>query len=315
MNIRFFKLHLLVVTAILLQLGVSRAIAEDKGLIDWEALNPDIKGATFVKSSKECVECHEEYIRTYAMTKMGRALPDGGCESCHGPMSKHLDAPRQKPALVVSQKNLAPENSSAICTQCHQAGPQVNWKTSIHAAVGNTCTDCHNIMSMDDPVRNKLTQTQVCFKCHQDKRAASLRRSRHPVREGKVVCSNCHNPHGSPGRTNLAKNTVNETCYQCHAEKRGPFLWEHQPVREECTICHDPHGSTHYRMLKVAPPYLCEECHNPGPGGHPAQLRSGAEAVPPGPTNNSRYTLIKGCVNCHSQIHGSNHPSGVRLMR
>ena len=315
MNIRLFKLHLLVVTAILLQLGVSKAIAEDKGLIDWEALNPDIKGATFVKSSKECVECHEEYMRTYAMTKMGRALPDGGCESCHGPMSKHLDAPRQKPALVISQKNIAPENSSAICTQCHQGGPQVNWRTSIHAAAGNTCTDCHNIMSVDDPVRNKLTQTDTCFKCHQDKRAASFKRSRHPVREGKVVCSNCHNPHGSPGRTNLAKNTVNETCYQCHAEKRGPFLWEHQPVREECTICHDPHGSTHYRMLKVAPPYLCEECHNPGPGGHPSRLRSGADIVPPGPTGDSHYTLVKGCVNCHSQIHGSNHPSGVRFMR
>ena len=323
MKISYFRGVLQVVTVILLQLGVTEAIAEDKVIIDWEALNPDIKGATFVKSSEKCLECHEEYIRTYAMTKMGRTLPNGGCESCHGPMSKHLDAPRQKPALVVSLSDksefnpnpLNPEQKASICTQCHKSGLQINWQTSVHAAAGNACTTCHTVMSMDDPVRNKLTQTDVCFTCHQDKRAASFRRSRHPVREGKVVCSNCHNPHGTAGRTNLVKNTVNEVCYQCHAEKRGPFLWEHQPVREECTICHDPHGSTHYRMLKVAPPYLCEECHNPGPSGHPAQLRSGAEAVPPGPTNNSRYTLIKGCVNCHSQIHGSNHPSGVRLMR
>lgn len=315
MRLSHLRLHLAAATAILVSVVNFGAQAEDKGIIDWAALNPDIQGATYVNSSEQCLECHEEYIRTYAQTKMGRSLPNGGCESCHGPMSKHLDAPRQKPALVVSQKNISPEQGNAICSQCHQSGLQINWKTSTHAAAGNMCTNCHNIMSIEDPVRDKLTQAKVCFECHQDKRAASFRRSRHPVREGKVVCSDCHNPHGTTGRANLTKNTVNEVCYQCHAEKRGPFLWEHQPVREECTICHEPHGSTHYRMLKVTPPYLCEECHNPGPGGHPSRLRSGADIVPPGPTSDSRYLLIKGCANCHSQVHGSNHPSGARLMR
>ena len=173
MNTRLFRFCPIVITALLLQLGAVGTMAGDPGnsKIDWEALNPDIKGATYTKSSSECVECHEEYIRTYAMTKMGRALPDGGCESCHGPMSKHMDAPRQKPALVVSQKNLTPEQGNAICTQCHQEGLQMNWPVSAHAAAGNTCTDCHNIMSVDDPVRDKLTQTKICFKCHQDKRA------------------------------------------------------------------------------------------------------------------------------------------------
>lgn len=300
---------ILAAAALLFQMGT----AESKD-VDWEAINPAIKGATFVKSSAKCIECHEDYIRTYAMTKMGRTLPDGGCESCHGPMSKHLDAPREEPPLVVSQKTITSDQSNAICTQCHQSGIQMNWQSSIHAAVGNKCTTCHNIMSMDDPVRNKLTQTDVCFKCHQDKRSASLRRSRHPVKEGKVVCSNCHNPHGGAGPTNLAKNTVNETCYQCHQDKRGPYLWEHQPVREDCTICHDPHGSTHYRMLKVAPPYLCEECHII-PGGHPDRLREGGDVFPLGPTTETTYVARKGCANCHSAIHGSNHPSGQRFAR
>jgi DmsE family decaheme c-type cytochrome len=314
MNIRSLKLHLMVAATILLQLGMTGAIAEDKGIIDWEALNPDIKGATFVKSSEKCLECHEEYMRTYAITKMGMTLPDGGCESCHGPMSKHLDAPRQKPALVVSQKTIAPEQSNAICSQCHQSGLQMNWKLSPHAAAGNTCTDCHNIMSMDDPVRNKLTQVDTCFRCHQDKRAQMFRFSRHPVREGKVVCSNCHNPHGSPGPSNLAKNTVNEVCYQCHQDKRGPFLWEHQPVQEDCTICHDPHGTTQPRMLKVRLPMLCQQCHQLG-SGHPSDLRDGRLV---GDNVSSNYFLVgKSCENCHSSlhIHGSNHPSGVRFQR
>jgi len=306
MNIRFFKLRLMVATAILLQLGVTKAIAEDKGKVDWEALNPDIKGATFVKSSTECVECHEEYIRTYAMSKMGRTLPDGGCESCHGPMSKHLDAPRKKPALVVSlseNSRLTAAQKTAICTQCHQSGLQINWQTSPHAGADNTCTGCHNIMSVEDPVRNKLTQTKVCFTCHTDKRAKMYRFSRHPVKEGKVVCSDCHNPHGGPG-SNLAKNTVNETCYQCHAEKRGPHLWEHQPVRESCTVCHDPHGSTTPRMLVQKLPFLCQNCHSTG---HAAGLITGA-----GPASR---TFGRACITCHSQIHGSNHPSGAVLTR
>jgi len=117
----------MVAATILLQLGVTRAMAEDKGIIDWEALNPEISGATYVKASDKCLECHEEYIRTYAMSKMGRTLPDGGCESCHGPMSKHLDAPRKKPALVVSlseNSRLTAEQKGAICTQCHQTQGQ-----------------------------------------------------------------------------------------------------------------------------------------------------------------------------------------------
>ena len=91
--------------------------------VDWEALNPALKGATFVNSSEKCVECHEEYMRTFGMTKMGRTLPNGGCENCHGPMSKHLDAPRQEPPLVVSfskKAGLKPMQKSSVCIQCHE---------------------------------------------------------------------------------------------------------------------------------------------------------------------------------------------------
>ncbi len=313
MNIRSLKLFQIVAAVILIQLYTTGAMAADKAKeVDWAAFNPDIKGATFVKSSTECLECHEEYMRTYALTKMGRNLPDGGCESCHGPMSKHLDAPRQKPALVVSQKKLTPEQGNAICTACHQSGLQLNWQMSPHAAAGNMCTDCHDIMSVEDPVRIKTSQTKVCFTCHKDKRAKMFRRSRHPIKEGKVVCSDCHNPHGGPGPSQLTKNTVNEVCYQCHQDKRGPLLFEHQPVREDCTICHDPHGTTQPRMLKVRVPFLCQQCHMVGGDGHPSGLFSGA-SIQPDPI---RYVSGKACLNCHPKIHGSNHPgSGMRFNR
>lgn len=316
MNTRYFKLYLMVAATILLQLGATNVVAGDRAYeVDWAAFNPEIKGATYVNSSEKCLECHEEYMQRFAINQHGINLMQK-CESCHGPMSKHLDAPRRKPALVVSlsekTSTLAPAQKSYVCLQCHEGTNRMNWNFSQHANAGNACETCHNIEAPKDPVLVKTTQTDVCFKCHQDKRAQMFRFSRHPVREGKVVCSSCHNPHGSAAPTNLVKNTVNEVCYQCHQEKRGPFLWEHQPVQEDCTICHDPHGSTQPRMLKVRPPMLCYQCHQLG-GGHPSGFRDGS-ALPPG-NSSSRYVLAKGCANCHTNVHGTNHPSGVRFQR
>ena len=314
MNNKIRKLQLLAILGLLFQMGIGAAaqLHGDMTVEDWVALNPELQGATFVKSSAKCVECHQEYMEKFAMSRMGRELPADSCESCHGPMSKHLQSPRRKPPLVVSFKvgKLTGEQKAAICQQCHQDGLQLNWSTSIHARAGNTCVNCHDVMAMDDPVRDRMTQTKVCFTCHQDKRAQINKRSHHPVRDGKVVCSDCHNPHGSSGPYQLAKNTVNEVCYQCHAEKRGPFLWEHQPVREDCTNCHNPHGTNQPRMLKVRMPFLCQQCH--GEAYHPATFYSGT-GIPP---NGAAQQLIgRSCTNCHSQIHGSNHPSGSRFTR
>lgn len=288
--------------------------------VNWAELNPDVKGATYVNNSSKCLECHEEFMQKFAYSIHGRSLPNGGCENCHGPMSKHLEAPRQKPVLTVSLKKLKGEQSAQICLQCHEGGKaggpkgdiRMNWHVSTHAAVGNACLDCHKPVATDDPVLARDTQTKVCFTCHQDKRAASFKRSRHPLREGKVVCSDCHNPHGSAsGSTQLVKNSVNETCYQCHAEKRGPFLWEHAPVREDCTICHDPHGTNEDRMLKLRSPFLCQQCHNES--YHPSTLYSAAGI--PEFNGAAQQVLGKSCRNCHSVIHGSNHPSGSRFTR
>jgi predicted CXXCH cytochrome family protein len=64
-----------------------------------------------------------------------------------------------------------------------------------------------------------------------------------PVREGKLQCSSCHNVHGTSNvRLLKVGATIDESCVSCHAEKRGPYLWEHAPVAEACVTCHDPHS-------------------------------------------------------------------------
>jgi DmsE family decaheme c-type cytochrome len=115
------------------------------------------------------------------------------------------------------------------------------------------------------------------------------------------VCSDCHNPHGSFTDKILRTASVNDTCYKCHAEKRGPFLFEHLPVRENCLNCHDPHGTVNEASLKVARPRLCFECHSIG--------HSQITGI------NSVTTMSRACNNCHTQVHGSNSPAGGALMR
>ena len=237
------------------------------------------------------------------------------CETCHGPSSDHISQ-FKSPGIVFGQKTKRfpatdVKNQNQVCLTCHESGLRMNWHGSQHEFADIPCASCHKIHSLKDPVLVNDSQPQVCYTCHKNKRVEVNKRSHHPINEGKVVCSNCHNPHGSTGESLLAKNTVNETCFQCHAEKRGPFLWEHQPVREDCTICHNPHGSTQASLLTVRAPYLCQQCHLEE-GFHQSTLYSGT-GIPPIGAN--RYLLGNSCLNCHSKVHGSNHPSGSIFTR
>jgi DmsE family decaheme c-type cytochrome len=170
----------------------------------------------------------------------------------------------------------------------------------MHASRDTTCTSCHRLHAARDEVRDKATQSDVCFTCHKEQRAQINRPYRHPIPEGKVVCSDCHNAHGSVGPKNMVRDTVNDTCYTCHMEKRGPFVRTHQPVQEDCTICHNPHGTTYPALLKIRIPFLCESCHQlSSHHDDPAFLGTGGR---------SANFEARGCENCHTNIHGSNAP-------
>ncbi len=196
------------------------------------------------------------------------------------------------------------ELNNAICLGCHERGDRTYWRGSTHETRAVACTECHTVMR---PISRKAAlkteiEMDTCFQCHKDRRAQILRSSHMPLREGKITCSNCHNPHGSVTEALLKANSINDTCYTCHAEKRGPFLFEHAPVRENCLSCHDPHGSNNEYMLKISRPRLCAECHGFGHGA----LVNGPVAI---------ETFGRSCQNCHTAIHGSNSPSGALLQR
>lgn len=241
------------------------------------------------------------------------------CEACHGPGRAHVGEPTKATIVAFTQgAEQEPAEMNAMCQQCHRGGPLLYWVGSTHELRALACSDCHNPMarSSAQSLLRRETASATCLSCHPVQRAEFSKRSHMPLLEGKISCVDCHAPHGSATAPLLRADDVNTLCTSCHAEKRGPFLWEHAPVRESCLNCHAPHGSNHEDLLLTALPLLCQECHSPidSPNfGHPAGLLS-RQNLPRAGAPDDRL-MNRGCLNCHSQIHGSNHPSGPRFHR
>ena len=261
----------------------------------------------------QCTRCHnegDEYpVLAIAKTKHG-TMADArtpSCTSCHGASETHINRPanateRPKPDRTFGKHSKTPmAERSGACLACHQGTKRMDWQLSAHATRDVACSSCHKIHSGFDPVRDKSTQTDTCFSCHKEQRVQVNRPVHHPIVEGKMSCSSCHNVHGGNPKQ-LVRDSVTETCFTCHMEKRGPFVHNHPPVQEDCAICHQPHGTTIPSLLKARPPFLCQECHSHS--SHPSQ----AGTLPSGRTTSNSLlgSVARGCLNCHTNIHGSN---------
>jgi DmsE family decaheme c-type cytochrome len=269
--------------------------------------------------SDTCVLCHTDQENTLKNTKHGQAKDPrspaaiNGCESCHGPGQAHVDDDA-KGNILKFGATMKPAEISETCLGCHNRGAHAGWEGSAHEQRNLSCTSCHSVHNPKSQERQLVaaTETQLCATCHRLQVTKTERAVAHmPVREGKMSCSSCHNPHGSITNVKNLKvgSSVTELCVSCHTEMRGPMLFEHEPVRENCATCHDPHGSSNDRMLAVRMPMLCQRCHIASK--HPATLYDKDQIT----TNKSNRMFGRSCVNCHSNVHGSNHPSGQFFMR
>ena len=287
------------------------------------AANKPVKAAVPVKApvgaeatvvgSSVCLGCHAVQAAEFSKTLMGRINRTTRkgmfeCENCHGPGSLHAGAGGGRGVGGIisfrpDDQSRDIRDNNKICLNCHERGDRTYWSGSTHETRGLACTNCHTVMRAVTPKfqLTKQTEMEVCFQCHKDRRAQLFRTSHMPLREGKMTCTNCHNPHGTANNAMIRETSINENCYKCHAEKRGPFLFEHAPVRENCTACHEPHGSVNEYLLNVSRTRLCAECHGFGHG-----LTSGPFAV---------QQFSRQCQNCHTEVHGTNSPSGALLHR
>jgi len=279
------------------------------------AVEPDVQLTLTGEDQGTCLECHgsgkvSAVLNTahFVATDPYAPASKSACESCHGPSREHTEFPREIANFHFGQdsKNTT-EEQNGQCLNCHENQNRTGWHASEHEANDVGCASCHQIHVSQDKVLHESTQAEVCYSCHLEKKSGQLMRSRHPIREGKMSCGSCHNPHGSGGEHELIKLTTNDTCYECHAEKRGPYLYEHAPVVEDCAICHDAHGTPQPAMLVERPPFLCQECHSES--FHPAYV-PGSSDLPGGGGDYIGKLVSHSCLNCHQRVHGSNHPAG-----
>lgn len=270
-----------------------------------------------------CLKCHDspEIMSVFRTPHAEKADPDTPfanlqCESCHGPGGEHgrrLRRGETRPPILDFGRDesfpVAEQNGK--CLDCHEKELGAAWHSGVHDRQDVACADCHTVHAARDDVLHDDRQAEVCYDCHRFTRSQFQRAFTHPVRFDQMACSDCHAPHDSLTPDLLRRATLNETCYDCHAEKRGPFLWEHLPASEDCSLCHQPHGSNHRWLLTKERPLLCQDCHSRA--GHPS-IAFTRDSLP-GSGSPSQFAVGGSCSNCHSRVHGSNHPSGAQLLR
>jgi DmsE family decaheme c-type cytochrome len=277
--------------------------------------------------SDTCLGCHNDermlaIFRTAHGQQADPAAPMAHlqCETCHGPGSEHSGRRRaasgHQPVIEFGPEAVtAAADQDAVCLGCH-ASARLPWTDSVHERNGTACSGCHSLHTATDPVLTRASQNDVCFACHRKQQSDSRKPSAHPtmtdnpLEPAAMVCGDCHDPHGSAAGAELVRDTTNELCLTCHAEYRGPVLFDHAPVSEDCALCHQPHGSIHPALLVRRPPLLCQSCHSQR--GHPS-IAYTDNSLPGG--NPSAMLVGRNCMNCHTQVHGSNHPSGSGLLR
>jgi DmsE family decaheme c-type cytochrome len=247
-----------------------------------------------------CATCHADVATKFGTNPHSRlALQHAGkgvtCEGCHGPGKAHVEGGGDVTKIRRFDK-LSAKDVSATCLGCH-AGAHPNFDRSPHAKANVSCLGCHSVHAPEAQEHLlKAEQPKLCFTCHSDQKAAFDMPFHHPVNEGAVSCSDCHDPHGTFGNNNL-KSTADQNmiCTKCHAETRGPFVYEHAAVKAEgCVGCHTPHGSQNARLLNMPNiNVLCNQCHSRVANHTINGMGAGSDELAP-------------CTSCHTYIHGSN---------
>lgn len=281
--------------------------------------------------SETCLGCHDKIEKAFNKTPHRKILKADsgheswkGCESCHGPGSEHVEAGGGPKGIQTWKQPLRltgkeAQEANRTCLSCHQDNNHLaTWNASAHNASTVACISCHDPHRSDhprllrqpwqpDPVAVRadappsaprdfgMEPSELCLQCHKSYRAQAMMPSHHPLLEGKMACTSCHDVHSLTNNA-IRGITVNELCAKCHREKTGPFAFEHAPSTDSCASCHRVHGSVNDNLLTVPEPTLCLKCHRSPHVGWSVQTSPNARLG-----RNMAYTR---CSNCH-QAHGS----------
>lgn len=295
-----------------------------------------VPGAQYI-GMDQCLECHDGYaqekrnnvhLRLASFEVIGGYK--SGCEGCHGPGSKHAEADGDPTKILrFGHDGIHGEEVAGVCTTCHSDQEHLAWAGSAHANEDVGCNECHKVHANKNKTLLKdSNQFELCGQCHADIKAKGYFMSHHPVKEGKMGCTDCHNPHGTlnpvPGMIKTDER-LNDLCLSCHTRYQGPFVFEHDPVVEDCSNCHEPHGTVANNLLKQNEPFLCLQCHEAHFHATRASSPARQTGYPPNVidpytgqkptaaqlagTHSWQAGFLTKCTQCHQQVHGSDLPS------
>ena len=262
----------------------------------WAAA-PAMAAKSGAVTGSQCVECHKaEATKSHAF--------HGECNTCHVNAVEHAQNQAAREAAKRGAKParlLATMPEAADCLSCHETDKRrMHFAIAEHNRAGVQCSDCHGnhspkVKTLNAGMEKGGKTTALCASCHQDVLAKFSMTSHHPVKEGGATCTGCHDPHASKLAT-LGAATAQ--CTSCHQAIRGPHVFEHPPAAEDCKNCHDPHGSPNKRLLTVAQPMQCLQCHSIASNRHGQT----------GAVNNTQAfsgAVLRDCASCHGAVHGS----------
>ena len=140
-------------------------------------------------------------------------------------------------------------------------------------------------------------EPDTCFQCHKDRRAQMFRSSHMPLREGKIVCSDCHNPHGSVTEALLQERFDQRQLLQVPCrEARAVPVRTCAGARELRQLSRSARLDERV-LAEVSRPRLCFECHN---------LMDVGDAG----LHNVEGGLGRACQNCHVANTWQQRPGG-----
>ncbi len=257
-----------------------------------------------VAAGNPCADCHEDQHQALRSSEHRGVVAEGGaglCEACHGDGARHLDS--GDAADIRGADDLSEwsaEQQSSACLSCHNADFPAYSEVPHSGKV--SCWSCHEDEALhtvkktqNKPSASAHSTWELCTSCHGATRAEFRLQYSHPVEEGLVDCTDCHDVHGSKTQRALERQGHQAVCVECHHEQRGPYLFEHLAMEDGCVSCHRPHGSWNRALLTTTGNGACLTCHLqsnfPGAGNVPHDFRLNGGAR---------------CWDCHSEIHGSN---------
>jgi DmsE family decaheme c-type cytochrome len=273
--------------------------------------------------STVCQGCHPGVTLNFYKNAHFKSVASGseapqrtGCEGCHGPARAHVESMGDR-TLIRAFSAMPKKQVLDTCLTCHSKDmARANIQRSQHTQAEVVCTNCHSVHKARTPkFLLAKQQAELCYTCHTSVQAQFSMPFKHRVNEGAMQCTDCHNPHGTfaadwrmGARPRLVDQKLGneEPCLRCHSDKRGPFVFEHAPVRVEgCESCHSPHGSMNAKLLRRPVVFtVCLECHT-GTGNGTFGAANGG-VVLQSSSHNMLDPKYQRCTTCHVRIHGSN---------